>query len=173
MGALLPPFQECEHLEVRGVGKEIKRDNLPGLVDLFQAQEVPRQGGGIARYIGQPLCPDLADRGDRFPGQPFSRRVDHKEIDPPGLKAAGGLFGFVFQKKAVMQPVEAGILPGGRDILLARIDARHLFRVAGQKKLDSPGAAVKADDALPAREPGNGDKTFIELPGRLRVRLEE
>ena len=102
-----------------GVGKKIKRDNLPGFVDLFQAQEVPRQGGGIARYVGEPLRPDLADRGERFPGQPFSRRVDHKEVDLLGLKAAGRLFRFVFQKKAVLRPVEAGVLPGGRDVLLA------------------------------------------------------
>ena len=143
------------------------------ITELGEAQDIARQGCGVAGDIDDALRAHRADRADRFFAHAFSRRINDDHVRPQiafcqllcGLARVGAEEFNVFN--AVRLRVRAGVLDGFRNDLCAD-DAPKMPREA---KTDRSRSAVEVKGELAASRISDG---ALIQPLRLRgVDLKE
>jgi len=170
---LLPTYNS-QHLDVRGLGKEIEAlgSNQP-ISEVFEYRKIPGERGGIAREVDDPFGFETGDPfGDRF-AETAARRVDNH---PVGMKTRESRiiqrsFDRSSQYANVVDPRFSKIhfqISSGDWI---RFDGHHFVKVPGKPEREEARSA-KEIECSSTRAGGlcNGSRERVEEPP---VRLNE
>ena len=169
------PRHQYYRLDVVRIRELVHRLDLLGDVPpVRQELEVPRQGLRVAGDVDHFRRCHLADGRQEFFRGARSRRVHHDDVDLfAGGRHVGDEAGRVARIKLdvldIVPPCVGLRVPDGG---LVEFDADDPLRAPrGGDDADGPGAAVRVEERLVAREAGEVHRRIVEDLGLLRVDL--